>query len=146
MLGLAGVVSLAAFRGGGMHGHGAEGFFGARIEDMLDDVDATPEQREQVRAIAARLREKGKALRAGPDGERQQLIAQWEAGNLDRAQLVAHVDAHADRMKAFGHEVADAMVEVQGILTPEQRAKVAKKMQRHMERKERRGQRGPPAE
>ena len=38
LLGLVGIASLAAFRGGpgGMHGHGPEGFFGARLEGMLD--------------------------------------------------------------------------------------------------------------
>lgn len=143
LVGLGGIVALAAFRGGpgGMHGRGGpEAFFGARIEDMLDDVDATPQQREQIGAIAAQLREKAKALHADRKGEREQLVAQWEAGKLDRAQLVAHVDAKAEQMKAFGHEVADAMIKVQGILTPDQRAKVAKKMRRHMER------RGPPAD
>jgi Spy/CpxP family protein refolding chaperone len=145
LLGLTGIVALAAFRGGhGMHGgHGPDAFFGARIEDMLDDVDATPQQREQVRAIADRLREKGTALRAGKRAEHEQLVAQWEAGKLDRAQLVTHIDARADQMKAFGHDVADAMIEVQGILTPEQRAKIAKKMRRHAERM---GRGGPPPE
>jgi Spy/CpxP family protein refolding chaperone len=145
VLGLTGIVALAAFRGGPGHGHGPEGFFGARIEDMLDDVDATPQQREQVRAIADRLREKGRAMRAGKAANHEQLVAQWEAGQLDRAQLLAHVNERAEQMKAFGQEVADAMIEVQTILTPEQRAKVAKKMRRHMERWERRGPKGPPA-
>jgi len=147
LLGLTGIASLAAFRGGpGIHGHGPGGFFGARMEEMLDDVDATAEQREKVHAIAERLREKGKALRSGHAAEREQLVAQWEAGTLDRAAIVAHMDARAEQMKAFGHEVADAMVEVQNTLTPEQRTEIAKKMRRHMERMERRGQRGPPAD
>jgi Spy/CpxP family protein refolding chaperone len=145
LLGLTGIVSLAAFRGGGMHGHGPGGFFGARMEAILEDVDATDEQRAQVRAIVDRLREEGKALRSDRGAEHEQLVAKWEAGTLDRAQIVAHMDARAEQMKAFGHEVADAMVEVQGILTPEQRAEVAKKMRSHTERRERRGPRGGPA-
>jgi Spy/CpxP family protein refolding chaperone len=148
ILGLTGVLALAAFKGGGGHGHGFghEGFFGARIDDMLEEVDATPQQREQVRAIADRLREKGRALRAERDqSEHAALVAQWEQGNLDRARLLAHVNERAERMKAFGQDVADAMIEVQNILTPEQRAKVAEKMRRHMERKEQRMERrGPP--
>jgi hypothetical protein len=36
-------------------------------------------------------------------------------------------------MKKFADEVADAVLQVHGILTPDQRAVVTKKMQRHME-------------
>jgi hypothetical protein len=36
-------------------------------------------------------------------------------------------------MKQFADEVTDAVLQVHGILTPEQRAIVAKKIQRHTE-------------
>ena len=138
LLGLAAVFVLAAgFRGGcGGHRHdpaSIDRMVTSHLEDALDDLDATPAQRTQVTALKDRLLQKGAALRQGSQETRRELVAQWDSASPDRAKVHALIDARIDAMRAFAHEAADAAVDLHGILTPEQRAKISKKIHRHME-------------
>jgi periplasmic protein CpxP/Spy len=136
----AGFVLLSGFRGhGGCGGHGGHGdparmqqMIGAHIDDVLDDLQATPEQRTRILAVKDRLLAEAKALHAGGDIHRQ-LLAQWDAPQPDVAAVHAMVDQRADAMKAFAHHVADGLAEVHGLLTPEQRAKLSKKAHRRVD-------------
>jgi Spy/CpxP family protein refolding chaperone len=104
----------------------------AHVEDVLEDIEATPEQRQKILAVKDRLLEKGKALHAQRGEGMRDLLAQWESPTIDVAAVHSRIDARAQGMQAFAHEAADALAEVHGILTPEQRAKVARKWSRRM--------------
>ncbi len=124
-----GALTLTAFR---HHGDPTR-FVTNRVEDMLDDVKATDAQRQQIHAIVDKVIADGKALHASHADTKNQLLAQWQADQPDASQVHAIVDARADSMKKFADEVADAVLQVHGILTPDQRAIVTKKLQRHMQ-------------
>jgi periplasmic protein CpxP/Spy len=135
LAGLAGVVALAGWSG---HcgpprpGNPAEmaAFVHDRVDDTLDDLSATEAQRAQIHAIEERLLARAAALHQDHEGDRAELLAQWQSANPDRAKLHALVDQRFEAMKAFAHEAVDAGVEVHDVLTPEQRAKLAKKIER----------------
>ena len=138
LVGLAALFALATgFRGGcGGHGHdpaSVDRMVTSHLEDALEDLDATPAQKAQVMALKDRLLQRGAALRQGNQDTRRQLLAQWDSASPDRAAVHALVDARIDAMRAFAHEAADAAVDLHGILTPEQRAKISKKVHRRME-------------
>ncbi len=126
-----GGLTLTAFRG--HHGDPAhmEQMVERRLTKMLDTVQATDAQRQQITSIKDKVLADGKALRAAHQGTRQQLLALWKSDQPDAAQVHALVDARTDSMKKFADEVADAMIQVHGILTPEQRAKIADEIQQH---------------
>ncbi len=127
-----GTLALTAFR----HHHDPARFeqhVSARVDSLLDDVHATADQRTQILAIKDKLLADAKALHASHAGMHQELLAQWQADQPDAAKVHALVDGRADAMKKLADEVADAMIQVHGILTPDQRAKIAKKLQRHMQ-------------
>jgi Spy/CpxP family protein refolding chaperone len=128
-----GGLTLTAFRG--HHGDPAQldQMVEKRLTKMLDTVQATDAQRQQITAIKDKVLADGKALRAAHKGTHQQLLALWKSDQPDVAQVHALVDARADAMKKFADEVADAMIQVHGILTPAQRAKVADQIQQHHE-------------
>jgi Spy/CpxP family protein refolding chaperone len=129
-----GALTLTAFRHGGGHDPARmERFVTNRLDDLLDDVDATDAQRQEVHAIKADLLAQGKALKADHGTTRRELVALWNAPQMDGAKVHALVDARAASMKAFADHVADALVKVHGLLTPEQRAKLSKKLARHLE-------------
>jgi Spy/CpxP family protein refolding chaperone len=138
LLVVAGVVGLAGFAGGcGGHGHGhgrdparMAAFVTDRVDDLLDDVDATPEQRTRIRAVKDRLLAAGEATRAGRKEAHDAVVAEWKAATPDAARLHALVDARAEEMRAFAHQAVDAGVEVHGVLTPEQREKLTRKAER----------------
>jgi Spy/CpxP family protein refolding chaperone len=136
--GLAAIAVLAGFRGGcgGHHAHGRDpaevaAFVTDRVDDALDDLDATPEQRQRIHAVKDRLLSEGMKLRGTRGETHREVLAQWDAAQPDAARLHALVDARIDEMRAIAHQGVDAAVEVHGVLTPEQRARVSRKMHRH---------------
>lgn len=131
-----GVVALTGFAGGcGHHGHPrdpaqAAKFVNARVDDLLDDVDATPDQRTKLHAIADRMLAEGQALRADHAQVHDELLAQWKAETPDKAKLHALVDARMDELRKLAHDAVDAGVEAHDVLTPAQREKLTKKAER----------------
>jgi Spy/CpxP family protein refolding chaperone len=136
----AGFVLLTGFIGGcGGHHHGRDpaevaAFVTDRLDDALDDLDATAAQRQQLHAIKDRLLAGGQELRAGHRAARDEVLAQWRSETPDRARLHALVDQRIEALRDFAHEAVDAGVDAHAALSPEQRAKVTHKIERHMER------------
>jgi Spy/CpxP family protein refolding chaperone len=137
VLGL-GFVALTGFGGGcgrGGHGHGRDparmaAFVTDRVDDLLDDVDATPDQRTRIHAVKDRVLASAQATREGRREVHDAVHAEWKAAQPDAAKLHALVDARADEFRKLAHEAVDAGVEVHGILTPEQREKITRKVER----------------
>ncbi|MFL5302937.1 MAG: Spy/CpxP family protein refolding chaperone [Anaeromyxobacteraceae bacterium] len=125
-------LGLTAFRHGG-HGDPArmQQFIDNRLSSMLDEIKATDAQRQQITAIKDKLVADHKALRASHADVKKELLAQWQADKADAAKVHAIVDDRANGMKSFADEVADALIQVHDILTPDQRAQVATKVQSH---------------
>jgi Spy/CpxP family protein refolding chaperone len=134
-LALVAVVSLAGFRGCGHHDHRdpakVAAFVAERLEDALDDLDATPAQRTAIQGIKDKLLADAQKVHAGRAADHAMLLAEWNADHPDRAKIQALVDQRAAELTALAHEAADAVIQVHDVLTPEQRAKVAKKAERH---------------
>lgn len=132
-----GYLALTGFRGPGCGSHRdparMERMISSRLDDLLDDLDATAEQRAKIAAVKDRLLAEGKALRAGKEPLRSELLGQWDSPNPDVSRVHAIIDQKGEAMKGFAHKVADGLAEVHAILTPEQRAKLAKKARRHQE-------------
>ena len=144
VLGLGAIGVLGAFRGG--HGHGGHDpekmaqMVTQRLDRILGEIEATPEQRQKITAVKDRLLEQGKALYDERRGMMQDLLAQWRAPSIDAAAVHAKIDARAEAMKGFAHQAADGLAEVHGILTPEQREEIAAKWEQRMERRGKRQQ------
>jgi len=134
---IVGAVTLTGFRGGcGGHRRGEHdpermaAFVTDRVDDALDDLDATPDQRTRIHAVKDRMLAEGTKAH-GNRGERHAtLLAEWKSGSPDRAKLHALVDERVEAMRALAHEAVDAAVEVHGVLTPEQREKLSRKAER----------------
>jgi Spy/CpxP family protein refolding chaperone len=133
-----GFVLLTGFHGGGC-GHGPHSpaeissFVTGRLDSALDDLAATPAQRDQIHAIKDKLLADGLQLRSDGQAARDEVLAQWKSETPDRAKLHALVDQRVEAYRAFAHEAVDAGVDVHGILTPDQRAKVTSKIESHMQ-------------
>jgi periplasmic protein CpxP/Spy len=119
------------------HGHGRDpaamaAFVENRVDDALDDVDATPAQREQIQSIVKGLVADAQKLREGHGADHGELLALWKSDAPDAARLHALVDERAAELTAFAHRAADAAMELHATLTPEQRAQVTRKLERRM--------------
>lgn len=139
--------------GPGRHGGGMGMAFGhpRMAERMLDAVNATAEQRTQVRALVEAARKDLDAQRASGRGLREQAMALFAQPTVDaraaealRQQMLGQHDASSKRMTQL-------MLDVSRVLTPEQRKQLAERMAQRrdmMERhqRERRSLEGDPRE
>jgi Spy/CpxP family protein refolding chaperone len=129
-----GTATLSAWaqQGPGMHGGhgGGMGMMaqGHMLERMLDSVNATPDQRTQIKAIAERARadmkaqhESGRALREQSMKLFTQPVVDANAAEALRTQMMQQHDQASRRMM-------QAMLDISRVLTPEQRKQLADKM------------------
>ena len=139
-----------ALHGSGMGGMGGMPMHGRMVEKMLDSVNATAEQRAQVKQITERgaadmkaQHESGRALREQGMKLFTQPVVDANAAEALRAQMMQQHDQGSRRMM-------QTMLEVSRVLTPEQRktlaegmAKRGDMMRRHQQ--ERQSLEGKPA-
>jgi len=132
---LAGVGTLAAWRGYHHMHDPAEvaAFVTNRVDDALDDLDATPDQRTRIHDVKDRMLASAQKIHQDGDATRQAFLDAWKSPTPDRARLHALVDERADAFRALAHEAVDAGIDVHDTLTVDQRDKVTRKIERHLE-------------
>jgi len=136
----AGILGLGAWQvhaqGGLPCGHRHEmmhKFIDFAVSEKLDEIGATAAQKEKVRAVEADLFKKGTALRGEHESFHQELVALLAQDNPDPAQVKALAHKHIEKFSQFADEAADALVELHGVFTPEQRGKLLANLQKHAE-------------
>lgn len=138
--GMAGGGPGAMHADGARHGAGAGAWATAdprRVERMLDSVNATAEQRTQIKQIVATAQADMQAQRAQGRALQQQSQALFTQTTVDaraaealRAQMMAlHDQASKRRLQV--------MLDVSRVLSPEQRQKLAERMKQHQAMAER---------
>ena len=103
-----------------------------RLDDRLEDLNATEEQKQALHGLKDSLFEDGKRLFEEQKEARARMLEQWESPNPDARAVHALVDARVDAFRAFAHEVADAALRAHRIFTPEQRQQVTANIREHM--------------
>ena len=111
----------------------AKQFIDSRVEGMLDDIHATDAQRAQARALEDRLFDEGTKVRSTKEDVRAGLIQQWQSERPDPVAVHALVDRMIDEIRSFAYQAADAAIEFHQALTPEQRAELLQRAERHRE-------------
>ncbi|GGK34438.1 Spy/CpxP family protein refolding chaperone [Salinarimonas ramus] len=116
----------------GDHERGERGAMGAfmewRLERALDEVEATPEQVERIKAIAEDARDEIMPLVQGFRDTREDLAGILGATEIDRA---AAETLRAERLAAMETASArglEALLDAAEVLTPEQRAALIEEM------------------
>ena len=112
--------------GMGMMGHGRDN--GRHMDRMLDSVNATPEQRAQIKQILQTAHADGAAQREAGRKLHEQSQALFTQPNVDaraveamRQQMLVQHDQASKRM-------TQVMLDVSRVLTPEQRKTLADRM------------------
>ena len=136
--GLAAVVTLLgalAISQNGPHGMGMGMGFGPSPDHMLafmtDSLDLTEAQQAQAKAILDKEKPTFEPLMKQLMEAHQQLQALGENGTFDEAAVRSLANQHVQTMVELVVQTARVKSELYAILTPEQKAKAAKIMQRH---------------
>jgi Spy/CpxP family protein refolding chaperone len=136
-----GTVTLSAWampHGGGHGGPGMGMMMGGRgLERMLDSVNASAEQRTQIKAIAERAATDFKAQREAGQASRDQWIALFTQPTVDANAAEALRAQNMQRHDQASRRMVQAMVEISRVLTPEQRKQLAERMQQRRSMMER---------
>lgn len=127
--------------GPGMHGpgmhrgmHGGEGaglglpLHPGHLARMLDSVNASAEQKAQIRTILGSLHTDMQAQREGGKGLREQAAQVFAAPTVDARAAEALRQQMLARQDAASKRTMQAMLEVSRVLTPEQRSKMFEQM------------------
>ena len=128
-----------AHAGRGMHGmHGGMDFdeltahFEVHVEHVLKQVDATPEQQAQIKAIVESAAKDIGDLREMHGPAHRELHEIFMAPTIDRARLENLRASHVQALDAASKRCATALADASEVLTPEQRAQLGEKMAKRM--------------
>ena len=128
------------------HGHHMHGgweqmdpeVMGRRIEAMtalrLAEIDATPEQKSRIAAIMKAAANDLSPLRGQGREMRRKSMQLLAAPTIDRAQLEAVRAQQIQLHETVSRRMLQARADAAEVLTPEQRAKLAERMQRRFQR------------
>lgn len=114
------------------HGH-----VGPAFDRMLRGVDATEEQRTQVRQIARGAADDLKTQREAARSLREKLAQQFVQPTVDAAAVESLRQQLMAVHEQTSRRVAQAMLDASRVLTPEQRSKLAQRMEARKEMAER---------
>jgi Spy/CpxP family protein refolding chaperone len=142
LLGATVAVACASHYSRGADGHSQthHGFFAAGanstqlvegVDEALDHVDATQEQRAKAKAIVARYGPRFRQLHQERQAVQQQLLELWDADEID-LQAVSAARARCERLaRESAREGLEFMNQLMGVLTVQQRREVVARWGEH---------------
>jgi|GEM_PF-1737979 len=107
-------------------------FINRRVDRLMAAINATDAQRAQINQIKEKLFSEGMDLRQSQRALRRDLLATWDAPQVNPDDVNARVDKQVEAFRAFAHDAANASIQLHDILTPEQRAQLKQELQNHM--------------
>ena len=129
VLGIAGAAVAA-----GMH-HGRAGFMkdriAARVSAALDEIKATPQQRQVVQQAENDIVNAIQAKAQARKGAHQALLTAFAGDTFDGQALQTFADARSQDVKDLSSVIIPSLQKVHDALTPEQRAKLVQLVQEH---------------
>ena len=112
-------------------GHEFGWFVEWRIDDMLEEVEATDDQRTQVRAIVtAAIADMGEFREFKREGRRA-LVEALTRETVDRAELEALRQRKLETVDSMSQRMLTALADAADVLTPAQRKELAAEWKSH---------------
>jgi len=107
-------------------------FINRKVDRLMDQINATDAQRTQINQLKEKLFSEGMDLKSSQRALRRDLLADWDAPQVNADDVHARVDKQVEAFRAFAHDAANASIQLHDILTPEQRAQLKKELGSNM--------------
>ena len=104
-----------------------------KVDDHLDDLDATVQQKKQILKIAGRVLDDGMTLRKDKDAHHATILGELESGSPDAPRLHGMLDDHIEQFRGFGHRTLDALLEAWNLLDENQQGELIEQFKEHIE-------------
>lgn len=106
-----------------------------KLDDVMDELEATDAQRQQLVAIKDRVMVRLAEERAAHEGMRPEFLLELAKDQPDPDKLHQLVDTRLEQLRPKLHEAVDVALEVHAVLTPEQRDRIEQHVkERHAKR------------
>ena len=107
-------------------------FASARIDEVLDDLEVTDEQRAAIHASRDKLFASLEDAKIGQGREEKfaKVTELFQQDELDLREIEAVKSEHREKLEKVQEAVTQALVEVHATLTPEQRKQLVEKAER----------------
>lgn len=100
------------------------------IEQVLNSIDATDEQKTRIHAIADAIQQDFATTYRNRSFDYHEALENVFSDHPYAPQLHEQLDAKAEKMNAFSHRMLDRLLEINAVLTPEQRSELKQKFQK----------------
>lgn len=106
-----------------------------RIDDVLDEIDATDVQRDKANALKDSFAEELFAMKDDGRDVRATVLEEWKKSDPDPEAMHALVDERIEIYRKMMHKAVDGAFEMHESLTDEQRAQIADMAEERMSRR-----------
>lgn len=110
-----------------------------RVDELLEEVDATDEQRERVAAEIDAGIEDMRAMRESHRRLHGRMVELWAAPEIDRDAIESFRQDKIEQMETASRKLTDRLIAIAEALEPEQRAAIAEKLAADRPRRMRHG-------
>jgi Spy/CpxP family protein refolding chaperone len=117
------------------HPEMAHKFLDLVVSEKLDEIGATPAQRQKVAEVKERLLKAGHALHESRGPLREEMLGLLAKDRLEASELKALVHARVEELTRVADEFAEGVAELHAVLTPEQRQTLLAEAREHMARR-----------
>ena len=105
-----------------------------KVNDVLDEVDATAAQRKVILDASYKVLADFGKLHAQAEGDREKLLGEL-ASNQPRADVIdAMIDTHLEALKGFLHRSVDTLLAANNVLSRDQREQLVEMAREHMQK------------
>ena len=103
-----------------------------KVNDVLDDIDATSAQRKAVLGVAYKVLADFGQLHAQAEANHEDLLAELESSQPRAEIFHAMIDERTEAFRAFLHRSVDTMLGANAVLSREQREQLVAMAREHM--------------
>ena len=108
-------------------------FVSFAVDDKLDDLKASDEQRVKLHEVKDKVFDAAMALKDNGKEWRKTLVTEWLSDKPNADKMHEQVDLAVEELRKAGHLAVDSSLEVHDILSAEQRSDLAKMIAEHAE-------------
>jgi len=106
-----------------------------KVNDVLDDIDATSAQRKVILDATYKVLADFGKLHAQSEANHEKLLAELESSQPRADVFHAMIDERTEAFQAFLHRAVDTLLAADNVLSREQRERLVDMAREHMEKK-----------